>query len=235
MGKILSCVEGRAPKGRTLPKPPSESDPAPEPTPTSGNGVYEQPSQEPLSYVNAGYWASWQAYDGIFPSNLDASAITHMVYAFADIDGDGSIFLKDEYLHYEIGIDGTNGCLRACTQLKGRNPNLKVILSVGGGGEEVAVHFVDVAGHPSKLQRFSDSAKNLVDMFQLDGIDTDWESPATKQQGLQYLEIIKALRESLPRAKSHLLSVTLVPDPNMLRHIPLSEISKLVDSLNLMA
>lgn len=190
---------------------------------------------QPPPLVNAGYWASWKIYDGIFPSNIDPKVITHLLYAFADIDGDGTVFLKDEYLHYEIDVDGTNGGLRACTQLKRQNPNLKVLLSVGGGETSAGGLFADVAGHPQKLQRFIQSAKKLVDDFSLEGIDVDWEHPSTVKEGAQYLKMTKALRDALPTPHGRLVTTALPCDPGVLQHIPLSELAKYVDYLNLMA
>lgn len=67
-------------------------------------------------------------------------------------------------------VDGTEGCLRAFTQLKQQYPQLKVILSVGGGGKG-SENFAKVARSPSAVQIFALSARGLVDQFGLDGID----------------------------------------------------------------
>lgn len=69
-------------------------------------------------------------------------------------------------------IDGTEGCLRAFTQLKQQYPQLKVILSIGGGGKG-SENFASVARNPSALARFAQSARELVDQFGLDGIDSE--------------------------------------------------------------
>ena len=226
MGSCLSIFNRqRVPAHTSVQAAPSPQDPsAPAPD-----------VERPPPLVNAGYWASWKIYDGIFPSSIDPKVITHLLYAFADIDGDGTIFLKDEYLHYEIEVDGTNGGLRACTQLKRQNPNLKVLLSVGGGETSATGCFLAVAGHPQKLQRFVQSAKNLVDMFSIDGIDVDWEQPSTNQEGSQYLQMMKALRQALSASRDRLVTTALPCDPVVLQYIPLSKLAEQVDYLNLMA
>ena len=226
MGSCISIFKRqKVPAHTSAQGAPSRQDPsAPEPN-----------VERPPPLVNAGYWASWKIYDGIFPSSIDPKVITHLLYAFADIDGDGTIFLKDEYLHYEIEVDGTNGGLRACTQLKRQNPNLKVLLSVGGGEASAAGCFPDVAGHPQKIQRFVESAKNLVDKFSIDGIDIDWEQPSTSHQASQYLQMMKALREALPISRDRFVTTALPCDPGVLQDIPLLELAKYVDYLNLMA
>jgi chitinase len=68
-------------------------------------------------------------------------------------------------------VDGTEGCLRAFAQLKQQYPQLKVILSVGGGGKG-SENFASVARNPAAVAVFASSARALVDQFGLDGIDS---------------------------------------------------------------
>ena len=233
MGNCISYPKGRKPEARDPSQ--SESTANAAATPVSETETNPQVDNELSTLVNAGYWPSWKIYDGLFPSTVAANVITHLLYAFADIDGDGSIFLKDEYVHYERDINGANGGLRACTQLKSHNSKLKVLLSVGGGEASATSNFVDVAGHHQKLQRFANSARNLVDQFSLDGVDMDWEHPSTKQQGIEYLEMMKALRKALPASRNYLLTTALPSDPRVLHHIPLAKLAACIDYLNLMA
>lgn len=67
-------------------------------------------------------------------------------------------------------VDGTEGCLRAFTQLKRQYPQMKIILSVGGSGKG-SENFAKVARSPPAVEKFVISARALVDQFDLDGID----------------------------------------------------------------
>ena len=67
-------------------------------------------------------------------------------------------------------VDGTEGCLRAFVQLKQQYSQMRVILSVGGGGKG-SENFAAVARSRSLLDRFVQSARILVEQFGLDGID----------------------------------------------------------------
>ena len=67
-------------------------------------------------------------------------------------------------------VDGTNGCIRAFTQLKQQYSKMKVILSVGGGGKG-SENFALVAQSNSRMDRFVRTARELVDQFGLDGLD----------------------------------------------------------------
>ncbi len=68
-------------------------------------------------------------------------------------------------------VDGTNGCIRAFTQLKQQYSELKAILSVGGGGQG-SLLFASVAADPVAVETFASSARQLVDEYGLDGIDS---------------------------------------------------------------
>lgn len=68
-------------------------------------------------------------------------------------------------------VDGTEGCLRAFAQLKQQYSEMKVILSIGGGGKG-SENFASVARNPAAVENFAQTAKHLVDQFGLDGIDS---------------------------------------------------------------
>ena len=73
-------------------------------------------------------------------------------------------------------VDGTNGCLRAFAQLKQQYSKLKVVLSIGGGGKG-SDNFPLVAGSLSRTETFVRTAKELVQSFGLDGVDSLSPSP----------------------------------------------------------
>lgn len=68
-------------------------------------------------------------------------------------------------------VDGTQGCLRAFAQLKQQYSEMKVIISIGGGGSG-SENFASVARNPPAVENFALTAKHLVDQFGLDGIDS---------------------------------------------------------------
>lgn len=78
--------------------------------------------------------------------------------------------LSDEWADSQIEVDGTQGCLRSLVRLKQEHPHLKIILSVGGGGQGSS-SFSDVASDPLRRDTFARTALELVTAFGLDGID----------------------------------------------------------------
>ena len=71
-----------------------------------------------------GYYASWAAYSGFTPDQIDPTKLTHINYAFANISQDLKISLGDPYIDY-FNIMRLNN-------LRSINPNIKILISVGG-------------------------------------------------------------------------------------------------------
>jgi chitinase len=105
---------------------------------------------------------------------ISAKKLTHINYAFATVNPLGIIELEDADAPAHIAQ------LQA---LKARNPDLKVIVSVGGWG---ANYFSDAALDDASRCRFADSAIDLIKRFALDGIDLDWEYPGQPGPGMKF-------------------------------------------------
>ena len=68
-------------------------------------------------------------------------------------------------------MPAAKGCLNSFAELKKKYHQLKVILSVGGGGEG-SKPFAGVACDPAKRDQFARSSFELVQRFGIDGIDS---------------------------------------------------------------
>lgn len=152
-------------------------------------------------------------------------------------------------------VDGTHGCLRAFAQLKQQYSEMKVILSVGGGGKG-SENFPSVARNRPAVENFVRTAKELVDQFGLDGIDSiylisgrplsdvcmdanvavpvDWEHPSDPQQGLDYVYLLSRLRDGMP-APRYVLTTALPAGEWALRNINMSAAQRYLDLINIMA
>ncbi|KMP04917.1 sporulation-specific chitinase 2 [Coccidioides immitis RMSCC 2394] len=183
-------------------------------------------------YFNAVYYPSWRIYKKQPPSSLRLGCVSHVFYAFAWVNPDGTVRLSDEWADDQMPVDGTQGCIRAFTQLKEQYTGMKVILSIGGGGTG-SQRFATVAKDPIALQNFIQSAKNMVDRFGLDGLDIDWEQPSDSQQGEDYVNLLRLLREGLPWPQ-YTLTTALPAGEWALRHINLIHAQCYVDLINLM-
>jgi chitinase len=92
--------------------------------------------------------------------------LTHIIFSFCHLKGN------------QLVVDNARDSLiiQKLVSLKSRNPQLKVLLSLGGWGgcETCSQVFSDEKGRAE----FSQSVKDLTDYFNTDGIDLDWEYPA---------------------------------------------------------
>ncbi|NLV88804.1 MAG: glycoside hydrolase family 18 protein [Tissierellia bacterium] len=70
------------------------------------------------------YYASWAAYSGFTPDQIDPTKLTHINYAFANVGDDLKISLGDPHIDY-FNIMRLN-------DLRSINPNIKILISVGG-------------------------------------------------------------------------------------------------------
>ena len=113
-------------------------------------------AEESLPYRNVMYYGEWSIYAGqknFYPSKMDPKLITHLNFAFMDVDANGDLVLCDEYADFQITtlpeLAGINygapyaGVLGALAILKIKNPHLKVGISVGDGqGQEIFQEFL---------------------------------------------------------------------------------------------
>ncbi|KAL1988073.1 hypothetical protein VTN96DRAFT_1104 [Rasamsonia emersonii] len=214
---------------------PAFSGPPPWPSASSGPSTSSilprAPCEIPI-FANAAYYPNWRIYKKQPPSSLRLGFVSHIFYAFAWVKENGEVYLSDEWADAQMPVDGTEGCLRAFTQLKQQYSEMKVILSIGGGGKG-SENFAKVARNPPAVEIFARSARALVDQFGLDGIDIDWEHPSDSQQGRDYLYLLSRLREALPSPR-FLLTTALPAGEWALQHIDLASVQQCVDLLMVM-
>ena len=183
-------------------------------------------------YKIVGYVAGWS---GMSMQNVDASKLTHINYAFADIDK-GKIVLR-------LKTDSIN--LVQLVAKKSQNPDLKVIISIGGWAW--SNWFSDAALTPESREGFGKSAIELMQKYQLDGIDLDWEYPGQigedngfrpeDKQNFSLLlgEIRRQLDELGTKSKTnYLLTIATGGDQNYIDHTELGDAQKHLDFINIM-
>ncbi|KAF8201052.1 glycoside hydrolase superfamily [Mycena galopus ATCC 62051] len=154
--------------------------------------------------VSMGYFTNWGIYGANFqPTDIVTSTLTHILYAFADVDPTtGIISLTDLYAdtqkHFPTDSwteTGNNlyGCLKQMYLLKLANRNLKVSLSIGGYTYSQDGHFAFVTDATSRAT-FVTSAVGMIQNYGFDGIDLDFEYPASAAQGQGFADLFTELR-----------------------------------------
>ncbi len=186
------------------------------------------------------YVAGYRDFDF---TTIDVSGITHINYAFANISDGEAIFDTTK-------IDGkrlTPKDIVALNSLKSKNPDLKVLVSVGGWSWSKG--FSDAALTEQSRLKFAKSCAVFVDKYKLDGIDLDWEYPNQIGAGnihrpedvQNFTLMLKEVREQLDLLsekkgdKTHyLLAIATGADEAYVKNTELGEIHKYIDFLNIM-
>jgi chitinase len=194
---------------------------------------------EPQDRTVAGYYISWGAYGrNHTPRDIDATKLTHIIYAFANIDK-GEVTLGDD--------DADPRNFVELRQLKSRNDRLKILIAVGGWAG--SKHFSDAAATEDSRKRFADSAVVFLRDHGFDGVDLDWEYPVAggrddnvrrPEDRENFTLLLRALREALSAAgdadgKRYLLTVAAAASEEYVANTELEKIAHTVDWIGLMS
>lgn len=158
----------------------------------------------------------------------DASKLTHVIYSFAEIDTETHLMNvpRDKYL-------------KQLVDLKQTNPDLKVMLSLGGGGGD---GFSQAAETDEARKIFAKECLRLVDEYHLDGIDIDWESPVNGNWGNiraipedkeNCTALLKEIRSTV--GKDVLISFAAASTKSYSTWVELDRLNEYVDFFNLMS
>jgi len=172
--------------------------------------------------------------DGATLPAIDVRKLDAINFAFAHVNEAHEILLRS---------DTAPTALAGLVALKKDNPDLKLLLSVGGWGSG---HFSEAAASDAARAAFADSAARLVMQHRLDGIDIDWEYPTLPGPGISHSAadrghftlMLRAVRERLDALGEvegrHYLLTIAAADGEAARGLDLAAIAPMLDWINLM-
>lgn len=149
------------------------------------------PADKPYKIV--GYFAAWKGLD---LDKIPAEKLTHLNYAFANVvngvvtSGEG-VEERDSIYYAEL------------QKLKLRNPDLKILVSIGGWTWSKG--FSDAALTPESRKKLTASGMDFLIKHNLDGLDFDWEYPALQgdnnvvrdEDKENFVAMLKSFRQAL--------------------------------------
>uniref|UniRef100_A0A803QB65 GH18 domain-containing protein n=1 Tax=Cannabis sativa TaxID=3483 RepID=A0A803QB65_CANSA len=181
--------------------------------------------------VKGSYWY----YGTEFPvSNINSSLFTHLFCAFADLNS----------TTYRVTIPNSVSTQFSTftTTVQQKNPSVKTLLSIGGGGPNITATFASMASQPSRRNSFIDSSIKLARNYSFHGLDLDWEYPSTATEISNFGKLLLEWRtavanESRTSGKTALLlSAAVFRSSNYYSlDLPVQNISNSLDWINVMS
>jgi len=169
--------------------------------------------------------------------SIDVYRLSHINYAFVDVKDNRA------WLHFEA-TDTVN--LRRLNELKIKNPELKVLISIGGWGW--SKNFSDAVLTDTSAKNFANSAVAIVSQFNLDGIDIDWEYPGMignnnmfrPEDKEHYTLLFKDLREGLDSLNGithnkYFITTAVGASHDYIEHTEMDKVQQYTDYINVMS
>lgn len=212
-----------------------------------------------------GYYPGWRWYERgklVRPATIDYSKYNVLIYAFLSVEADGSLRLSDPWADKNLllgpinstkapaGYGQANDLGNPAYHQRGmrfsdyaHKNKVRFLVSVGGWAH--STHFPAVAADPAKRARFAAECSRIVELYNLDGIDLDWEFPGTEERGggpddrQNFTLLLQSVRASLNALKPKLrrdlmLTAACGASPKNLANIDWPQVHRLVDAVNLM-
>ncbi|XP_063245135.1 chitinase-3-like protein 1 [Bacillus rossius redtenbacheri] len=179
------------------------------------------------------YLASWVTRRGFSLEDVPTRLCTHLLYAFAALQADGSLAMRDP------AVDGPQGLYgyRRFVALKERNADLKTMVSIGGWSAGSA-NFSAVVSDEGLRARSAESVAQFALQHGFDGVDVDWEYPGRRENSSasdkeNFVKWLALLKQELSK-HGFLLSVAVGAKRRIMDSYNVPEIAKNVDFITLM-
>ena len=228
------------------PTPTVTPTPTPTPTPAPDSGAYTGTAKI------VGYYPSWATYARNYQvADIQASKLTHVNFAFANIDN-GRCIVGDTYADTDKAFAGDSwdvgakrGNFNQLTKLKATTPGLKTMISIGGW--TWSKNFSAAAATDSSRKTFVSSCVDFMQTYGFDGIDIDWEYPVSgglyagsPADTANYNALLAEFKTELAAVtakdgKVHELSIAAPAGPTTTVNLDAATIGKTVDFMNLMS
>lgn len=171
----------------------------------------------PNGFRSVGYMPSWAGN----VNSIQYTKITHINYSFALPNSNGTLqaIPNPSKLSQLVSLGHSNG--------------VKVSLAIGGWNDGNDSAFEALAGNTASRTTFVNSVVDVVNQFNLDGIDMDWEYPDPGTSGSNFTALMSQLSAAM-HSRGKLLTAAVVSGGNTANGIQPAVFGQ-VDWLNIMA
>lgn len=167
----------------------------------------DMPDTPVATYFQSGALSSYTGYsdrykeEGTLFSEKSKQVLDIIYYAFATIDGEGNVYLSETKTLSQI--------------MDLKNYNTRVVLCIAGVSTEASKNFTTICADNTKRAYFVTNLMNMVEKYNFDGIDIDWESTsAAPVVAVSLNKLMKELREEMtsrqdPAGSDYLLTAAV--------------------------
>lgn len=215
--------------------------------------THKHPNHPDPKPIIVAYYAGWAARSGHHIADIDASMLSHIIYAFANIGPDFNITFGDRSIDIDKHFSGDDpdapfkGNFNQLLKLKEKHPHVKTLIGIGGWTWSGL--FSDVALNDDRRHAFARSIASFVTKYGFDGVDIDWEYPVSgglpdnirrPEDKQNFTLLMKTIREHLDEqqaidGKHYTLSFAAAAPSFYIENVDLSSLHRFVDFINLMA
>lgn len=208
----------------------------------------------PAPYRVVGYYLYYNMYGTDFPeylaSEIPVQFLTHLIYAYIDINENGQCASTDEWADtgFPYPGDSENERLRGNfkqLQILDQRQQAELTLMMSIGGWENSPQFPAVTADARARERFVTSCITFMQRYGFEGIDLHWRYPVSGGQfdgsaadTENYNLLLEEFRIQLDEAgiedeRTYELSISMPATPDLYENFDLPEIIRSVDFINL--
>lgn len=201
-----------------------------------------------------GYYPNWQWYDRsklVNPATIDYAKYDVINYCFFKPETNGIISNTDTWADENLLQGQINWSTNPVSYYpntsiieRAHNAGTKVMVSIGGW--TLSDNFPGIAANPVSRTTFASECNRLLQFYNFDGIDIDWEYPGfaehsgTLSDKQNFTFLMQEIRDSITSlgqrsGKNYLLSSCFSADPVKAQNIEWNSIVGIVDMINVMS
>ncbi|BFZ03597.1 hypothetical protein BsWGS_06636 [Bradybaena similaris] len=183
-------------------------------------------------FTNAGQYG--QGLTRVVPEDIKAELCTHIVYTYGVFKGLTIV----PYFETDKSKPWLEGMYGRVVRLKKRNPNLKVLLGVGGG--MASYNMGDQIADSSSLVELAKSTVMFLEENQFDGLQLTWREPSSRWKAnfAYFIQILRSAfsnQAAFHRQPELLLSLAMVNAKDKIDSGYGDEISRIAASVDFMS
>ncbi|KAL0940480.1 glycosylhydrolase family 18-9 [Colletotrichum truncatum] len=210
-----------------------------------GDKTVKRPScnvgDTPITRV-IGYYEAWSTTNrpcyGMLPEEVPFGYYTDIIFSFATID--------PKTFEIQAGDSKTAQFMQRINAIKLIQPDIKIWIAVGGWAFNdpgpTQTTFSDMAASTSATKSFIDSLIKMMNKYDFDGIDVDWEYPVAEDRfgkGADFKNFVTFMKTLAERMRGgdqkKAVSLTLPSSFWYLQHFDIKNLEKHVDWFNIMS